>query len=337
MGERLKACVLHGVGDLRYGEVPDPVRKEGEVLIEIKASGICGSDLPRVLAKGTYSFPTIVGHEFAGVIIEADEEALLGRKCTAFPLLPCKECVNCETGHYALCENYNYYGSRCDGGFAQYISVPLWNVVLAPEELSFEEIAMTEPCAVALYALEQARLKVGDRVCVFGAGPIGIMIGKWATLKGAGSVTLVDIDEKKVAFAKDLGFETEIEGKYDIVIEGAGVSASYEQAMVVAKTFGTVVLMGNPIKQMELSQHGYWEILRKELTVKGTWNSSYTKENNTWKTALAFMKQLELSSLVSHRYELSQCNEAFTMMSERKEFFNKVMFVENRKKEENKG
>jgi len=327
VGERLKACVLHGIGDLRYQEVPDPTRKEGEVLIKIVASGICGSDLPRVLAKGTYSFPTIVGHEFAGIIIEADDPSYVGRKCTVFPLLPCRECSNCETGNYALCEDYDYYGSRCDGGFAQYISVPLWNVVLAPEELSFEEIAMTEPCAVALYALEQAQLRAGAKVCVFGAGPIGIMIGKWAKLKGAGLVTLVDIDEKKIAFAKKMGFHTEIDGKYDIVIEGAGVSASYEQAMFVAKTFGTVVLMGNPIKSMELSQIGYWEILRKELTLKGTWNSNYRGDNNSWKTVLAFMKELELSSLVSHRFELHQCNEAFEMMNERKEFFNKVMLV----------
>jgi L-iditol 2-dehydrogenase len=327
VGEGLKACVLHGVGDLRFEDVPDPVRKEGEVLIRIIASGICGSDLPRVLDKGTYHFPTIPGHEIGGEIIEADDSALVGRKCTIFPLLPCRECINCETANYAQCENYNYYGSRCDGGFAQFISVPLWNVVLASNELTFEEIAMTEPCAVALYALEQADIKAGHRVCIFGAGSIGIMIGRWAKLKGAGTVTLIDIDEKKRTFAKELGFEIEINGKYDIVIEGAGVSASYQQAMFVAKTFGTVVLMGNPIKNMDISQKGYWEILRKELTVKGTWNSGYSRSNNTWETVLAFMKQLDISCLVSHRFELSRCNEAFALMSERKEFFNKVMLV----------
>ena len=323
----MKACVLHGVGDLRYEEVPKPVRQSGEVLIKIMASGICGSDISRVLTKGTYHFPTIPGHEFAGEIVEADEPELIGRKCTVFPLLPCLECVNCETGNYAQCTDYGYFGSRNDGGFAEYISVPFWNVALASNALSFEEIAMAEPCAVALYALEQTGFKMGDKVCVFGAGPIGIMIGKWARLKGASQVTLIDIDESKIAFAKNLEFTTEIDGLYDIVIEGAGVSASLEQAMFTAKTFGTVILMGNPLGNMALSQKGYWEILRKELTLKGTWNSGYSMSSNTWETVLLFMEQLDISCLVSHRYKLSECNDAFAMMNERKEFFNKIMFI----------
>ena len=323
----MKACVLHAVNDLRYEEVPNPIRKAGEVLIRIRASGICGSDISRVFEKGTYHFPTIPGHEFGGEIIEADDNALIDKKCTVFPLVPCRKCPSCETGHYAQCEDYNYFGSRCDGGFAEFISVPLWNAVLAPDDLSFEEIALSEPCAVALHSLEQAVLKTGDRICVFGAGPIGIMIGKWARLKGASRISLIDIDEDKTAFAKKLGFETELNGKYDIVVEGAGVSASFEKALHAARAFGTVVLMGNPIKEMTVSQKGYWEILRKELILKGTWNSSYNSNLNDWKTVLRFMKKLDLSCIVSHKFNFDKCDEAFRIMKERKEFFNKVMFV----------
>ena len=323
----MKACVLHGVNDLRYEEVPAPVRKPGEVLVRIKASGICGSDIPRVLEKGTYRFPTIPGHEFGGEIIEADKAELIGKKCAVFPLIPCRFCNSCELGNYAQCKDYNYFGSRCDGGFAEFISVPFWNIVIAPEELSFEEIAMAEPCAVALHSLEKADFKMGSTVCVFGAGPIGIMIGKWARLKGAGSVVLIDIDEKKVEFAKKLGFETQTSELYDIVIEGAGVSASFENAMKAAKPFGTVILMGNPAREMTLSQTGYWEILRKELVLRGTWNSSYNSSVNSWKTALSNMKNLDVYPLISHRYELSQCNKAFDLMNNKKEYFNKVMFI----------
>ena len=323
----MKACVLHAIGDLRYEDVASPIRKTGEVLIKIMASGICGSDIQRVFDKGTYHFPTIPGHEFGGLIAEADDASNIGKKCAVFPLIPCRKCVSCETGGYAQCENYNYFGSRCDGGFAEYISVPEWNVVYAPDNLSYEEIAMAEPCAVALHSLEQACFKMGDSVCVFGAGPIGVMIGKWARLKGAGNIALIDIDPKKLEYAISQGFETSINGKYDIVIEGAGASASLEAAMGAAKTFSTVVLMGNPAGEMKLTQKAYWEILRKELTLKGTWNSTYTKIANNWETALAYMKQLDISSLVSHRYNLSECNKAFNMMKDRKEFFNKVMFV----------
>ena len=325
----MKACVLHNINDLRFEEVSAPVRKDGEVLVEIKASGICGSDLPRVFTKGTYHFPTIPGHEFGGKIIDADDKELIGKKCTVFPLIPCKSCASCEGGNYAQCSNYNYFGSRCDGGFAEYISVPVWNVLIAPDELSYEEIAMCEPLAVALHSLERANLQAGGKVAVFGAGPIGIMIGKWARLKGAKKVSLIDIDPKKIEFAQNLGFETEITEPVDISIEGAGVSQTLEQAMFHTKPFGTVVLMGNPAKNMELSQKGYWEILRKELTLKGTWNSSYNGTRNDWKTSLENMKKLDISCLVSHKFDLSECNKAFEIMNNRTEYFNKVMFKIN--------
>ena len=325
----MKACVLHAIGDLRCENVPDPKRKQGEVLIKIRASGICGSDISRVFTKGTYHFPTIPGHEFSGEIIEADDFALIGMKCAVFPILPCCNCINCTSENYAQCENYNYFGSRCDGGFAELICVPKWNVVIASDSLSYEEIAMTEPCAVALHALEQSNLKAGSRVCIYGAGPIGIMIAKWAQLKGAVDITLVDIDRNKIIFAQSLGFNTEPYGSYDIVIEGTGVSSGFENAVSSVKTFGTLVLMGNPISEMSLSQKSYWEVLRKELTLKGTWNSIYGQNYNEWRTVLLFMDKLNLQPLISHRFELHECNIAFDMMNQRKEFYNKVMFMIN--------
>jgi len=323
----MKACVLHAINDLRYEEVATPERKAGEALIEIKASGICGSDIPRVFTKGTYNFPTIPGHEFGGVIVDADDKGLVGKKCAVFPLVPCRKCVSCESGNYAQCENYNYFGSRCDGGFAEFISAPLWNVVLAPDDLSYEEIAMAEPCAVALHSLEQAQLNAGDKVAIFGAGPIGMMIAKWAKFKGASKVFLIDIDPEKIKRAKTAGFETEITEPVDIAIEGAGVSGTLEQAVTCVKAFGTVVLMGNPAKEMTLSQKGYWEILRKELTLKGTWNSSYSGSRNDWANALACMKTLDISGLVSHKFNFADCHAAFNVMNDRKEYFSKVMFT----------
>jgi len=316
---------------LRYEDVPDPIRKHGEALVEIKASGVCGSDLPRIFTKGTYSFPTIPGHEFSGVIADAGDAALVGKKCAVFPLIPCGKCDYCGTGRYAQCENYDYFGSRRDGGFAGLISVPLWNIIQAPDDLSYEEIAMAEPCAVALHSLERAELRAGASVCVFGAGPIGLMIGKWARLKGASEVSLIDVDEKKTAYAASEGFKTELSGKADVVIEGSGVSAGYENAVRAARPFGTVVLMGNPAGDMALSQAAYSEILRKELTVRGTWNSAYntfgSEYGNDWAASLKFMKRLDISGLVSHRFGLADCGQAFRMMRERKEFFMKVMFV----------
>jgi len=345
----MKACVLHGIGDLRHQEVPAPEPGKGEVLVKIKASGVCGSDVPRVFTKGTYSFPTIPGHEFAGQIValgEGTDPALLNQKAAVFPLLPCMKCESCQIGEYAQCKNYNYFGSRCDGGFAEYISVPVWNLVPVPENLSYEEAAMAEPAAVAIHALRQASVEIGDQVAIFGAGPIGLMLARWAEAWGAGKVLLVDIDRGKTEFARKLGFQyvwnsadgdavqwiEEVTGGRgaDVAVEGAGVSVTLEQCLKCTRAFGRVVAMGNPAGDMKLSQKAYWELLRKQLRIYGTWNSSYVSlPKNDWKLAIDAMAQgkIDVKPFITHRCTLEQCNPAMEMMRDRKEFFNKVMFV----------
>lgn len=345
----MNACVLHGIGDLRYEEVTAPVAAEGEVLIAIKASGICGSDIPRVFTKGTYHFPTIPGHEFAGQIIatgEGVDESLINRKAAVFPILPCMKCEACQIGEYAQCKDYNYFGSRCNGGFAEYIAVPVWNLVMVPENLTYEEAAMAEPAAVAIHALRQGGIEIGDNVAIFGAGPIGLMLGQWAKAWGADKVLLVDIDEGKITFARKMGFEHVWNSKdgdpvkwinevtsnrgVDLAVEGAGASATLEQCFGCTRPFGKVVAMGNPAGDMKLSQKAYWELLRKQLKVSGTWNSSYVSlPKNDWELAIGAMSQgkINVNPFITHRVSLEQCNEAICMMRDRVDFFNKVMFI----------
>ena len=152
----MKAYVLHGIGDIRYEEVKNPVLQPDEVLIEVKAVGICGSDIPRIYENGTYSFPLIPGHEFSGIVTETGTKAdpgWLGKRAGVFPLLPCKNCAPCGQQHYEMCRNYSYFGSRTDGAFAQYVAVPVWNLVELPKEVSYEAAAMLEPMAVAAHAM----------------------------------------------------------------------------------------------------------------------------------------------------------------------------------------
>jgi L-iditol 2-dehydrogenase len=345
----MMACNLHGVGDLRYEEVAVPSLKPGEVLLKVKAAGICGSDIPRVFEKGTYHFPTIPGHEFAGEIAEVNpgDEALLGKTAAVFPLLPCFTCEACQTGEYAQCANYDYYGSRRDGAFAEYIAVKKWNLVLAPRGVKAEHAAMCEPCAVAIHALSQAEIKPGDTVAIFGAGTIGILAAQAARGQGALNVVLVDVDNAKLDLARSLGFEHAIDSKTgdpalyiknisggrgaDLALEAAGVAAAAEGCLKAAKTFGTVVLMGNPSKNMDISQNAYWEILRKQLTLKGTWNSSYSDANNNWHTAIQCMEMgvFDLDKLITHRFSFSECNKAFELAKSRSEAWVKIMFINN--------
>ena len=296
----MKCLNLHAVNDLRYEEKPSPKAAAGGVLIKIKACGICGSDVPRVLTKGTYNFPTIVGHEFAGEIVETGagiSKEVLGKRAAVFPLLPCFKCKMCAQREYASCADYNYFGSRCDGGFAEYLAAPLWNVAFAADNVDFEELAMAEPCAVALHALRRAGLKSGETVAVFGAGPIGLMLGQWVRIYGSTPV-LIDVDERKAEFARGFGFQNAFAGKSadalefikektgglgaDICVEGAGFAPALENCLYAVKAFGRVVAMGNPSGDMPLSQKAYWEILRKQITVCGTWNSGYGGNDSDW-------------------------------------------------------
>lgn len=345
----MKACVLHQIGDLRFEEVKDPSLKPGEALVKIRASGICGSDVQRVWEKGTYSFPTIPGHEFAGEIIDTADVAdkhLIGKRAAVFPLLPCFHCEACQIGEYAQCSSYSYFGSRCDGGFAEYISVPVWNLVIVPDSLSYEEAAMAEPAAVAVHALRQAGMTVGDNVAIFGAGPIGLMLASWAKLWGADKTILIDIDKTKIAFARNAGFEDVIDSAEedaaesvmrltggrgaDVAVEGTGVSSVLEQCLKCSRIFGKVVAMGNPVREMILSQKAYWELLRKQLKICGTWNSSYNGlPRNDWELSIRYMSQgkLKVSSFITHKIPLSGCPEALKMMRDKLEFYNKVMIV----------
>jgi L-iditol 2-dehydrogenase len=320
---------------LVYKDVETPKPKKGEVLVRIRASGICGSDIQRVWQKGTYRFPTIPGHEFSGEVTEVGEDAAeswIGKKAAVFPLLPCGECVYCETGNYAQCENYDYYGSRRDGGFAEYLAVKERNLVPLPDGLDYASAALCEPCAVAVHALGKTEIPLGGTVVIYGTGTIGLMAGKIAQIKGTGRVVLVDVDGAKLDFAKRLGFTdtatpSEIDVKADVCLEGTGVSAGLEGCLKAAKTFGTVVCLGNPAGEITLTQNGYWEILRKELTLKGTWNSGYSHMKNDWVCALDILLKQDFSRLITHRYTLSQCNEAFEMLRDKSDFCVKAMFV----------
>ena len=341
----MKALNLHGVGDLRYEDVPMPLRGTGEVLMKIRAVGICGSDIPRVFEKGTYHFPTIIGHEFAGEIVEAEDSALIGRGAAVFPLLPCGTCEACRTEHYAQCSHYDYYGSRRDGAMAEYLAVKQENLCLMPEGVSYEEAAMCEPAAVALHAFQRSGAGLGDTLLIYGVGTIGLILAQWARAAGVKNILLAARTDNKVEFAKKLGFPLALNVRKDSLetivadltdgqgvdacIEGTGESEPWEACIRAARNFGTVVSMGNPKGEMRLSQDGYWKIMRKELRIVGTWNSSFGQRHNDWKQALWGMheKKINLLPMITHRFPLEQCQEAFRLMRERKEMYCKVMFI----------
>lgn len=267
----MKAANLHGINDLRYEDIENAVWESDEVLVELKSCGICGSDIPRVFTKGTYHFPTVIGHEFAGRVIEDSKNEFTNKRVAVFPLLPCFKCESCREENYAACSDYDYYGSRRDGGMAEYIAVKRWNLVELPDNISYDEGAMCEPISVARHAVKRLDVKKGDNILISGAGPIGHICGQWARSFGAENIYYFDIDQRKIDFAKKTGFNEYREGvKIDKVIEGTGHSVALESCLKAVKAAGSVVLMGNPQGEITMSQNTYWYILRKEITLLGT-------------------------------------------------------------------
>ncbi len=348
MPEKMKALVLHGVSNLTLDEVEVPALKPGTVLVKIKACGICSSDIPRIFETGTYHFPTIPGHEFSGQIVAVGDEvdeSLLGRKTCVFPLLPCKECKACQLEQYAQCSNYNYFGSRCDGGFAEYLVVPVWNLVPFDDSVSYEAAALCEPAAVSLHSVNLADVKEGQNVAVVGTGTIGFLMAAFARNKGA-NVVVCGRSENKIAYAKGLGFRTlnihsgslkedvkELIGQdgFDVVIEGVGSNSSIESSITLAGALGTVVLVGNPSDDLFLPKNVYWSVLRKQITIKGSWNSSYNSKVNDWAEALDILKNsdFDFTRFVTHKFRMEEYEKAFAVFKDKNEFILKVMFIQD--------
>jgi len=332
MIKNVNAANLYAVNDLRYEPKAFEKTNEHEVLIQIKSCGICGSDLDRVYKKGTYHFPTIIGHEFSGKVVYDPQNEFSDKRVVVFPLLPCFKCQNCKTENYATCENYDYYGSRRDGGMAEYINVNRWNLLALPDELSFDEGAMCEPVSVARHAVLKLNVQKGDNLLITGAGPIGLIAGQWAKSFGADNVYYTDIDERKLNFANKLGFHKYEKGVLiDCALEGTGFSDALKICLEAVKPHARLVFMGNPNADIFLVQNTYWAILRKELKIFGTWNSSYNNMENDWKESLKAMSygKIDVKPLITHKFLLSDCNKAFEMMKNKTEFYNKVIINMN--------
>lgn len=346
--DTMKARVLRAVGELEYCDYPMPQLKDDEVLFKVKACGICGSDIPRIFVNGTYHFPTIPGHEFAGEVVGVANDKykdLIGMRATVFPLIPCNECESCNSTRYEMCKSYDYLGSRSDGAFAEYVRVPVWNLVPIPDSLSYECAAMTEPCAVGVHALRRAQIEVGDVVVIYGPGTIGMFIAQWARAWGA-KVLLVGTDVNNWDFIESLGFHDYCNSSHedaiewvkkmtngvgaDIAIEAVGVQVTACNCLESVASGGKVIFVGNPHSDFTFPQNTYWQILRKQLTIFGTWNSSYSDTHKSdWNLAVDAMAtgKIDAEKLITHRFDLETMDTGLDIMKNNTEFFAKIMVV----------
>lgn len=337
----MKAYVLHGINDLRYEDITMPECQKGWAVVKVKAAGICSSDIARVFTKGTYHFPTIPGHEFSGIVERVGDEGddvLVGKHVGVFPLIPCKECEQCKEKHYEMCAHYDYAGSRRDGGFAEYVAVPVWNLVILGDSIPFESAAMLEPLSVALHAMRLGGIHEGNTVGIIGTGMIGISAAQWAKMLGAECVTINGRSETKRSLVESCGIDYKVStdkenvGEYDVVLEAVGTPSSIEQAIYAAAPGGTVIFMGNPSSDILFKQDTYWRILRKQLRITGTWNSCYDgAEPSDWTMAVSALAQriINVEPLISHCFPQEELMEGLQLMREHLIPYCKVMTIWN--------
>lgn len=288
----MKAGVLYAPNDIRYDEIELPCCSDDDVLVKVKYTGICGSDIPRVLGNASHFYPNVLGHEFVGVVERVGKnvsKVAPGDKVSGIPLLPCMECEDCKAGRYSLCKHYKFIGSSKFGSFAEYVAVPQTNVEKLMPDVSFEQGALFEPATIALHGILKSNYQGGKRVAVLGSGTIGMFVMQWAKIYGAKSVVMFDVLEERLKLATEMGAtsalnsfsptlqdeinkETDHQG-FDYVFETSGVDGTMHMAMEIAGNCATVCYIGTPKKELTFAV-SQWELLnRKELHLVGSWMS----------------------------------------------------------------
>ena len=345
----MKAWVLHDINDLRLEEVLTPAPGEKEVLVKVKAAGVCGSDIPRIYKTGARVHPLIPGHEFSGEVVEAGsdvDKGWIGQRVGIFPLIPCQSCVLCEKQQYEMCRDYSYLGSRRDGGFGEYAVVPAWNLIRLPGQVSYEEAAMLEPMAVAVHAMRRVSISGEDKVVVCGLGTIGLLLVMFLWEAGVRNLFVIGNKDSQRELAGKIGLGNE---RYcdirshdqkkrlleytdglgaDVFFECVGKNETYDLAVNSMAAGGRLVVVGNPSSDMSLTRAQYWKILRNQLTVTGTWNSSFTHgTGDDWHYVLERLAQKRIApaDLVTHGFPLEDLSQGLEIMRDKTEDYGKVM------------
>ncbi|MCX2699320.1 MULTISPECIES: galactitol-1-phosphate 5-dehydrogenase [Ochrobactrum] len=338
----MRAAVLYTPGDIRIEDVPAPELHPGHVMIRVASVGVCGSDLPRMLIKGAHKMPIICGHEFSGHITEIGEGVEgfeLGELVAIPPMLPCQKCDQCQRGQFSRCRDYDYFGSRRDGAYAEFVCVPVENLLKTPKGLDPRAVAMTDPASIALHAIWKAGgVTIGQRGAVIGCGPIGLFAIQWMKLMGASEVVAIDVSQKKLDLAREAGASHTFLPEEDIpagllcniIVEAAGHPSSINAAVKLAAPGGHVVFIGIPVADVTLETKTFQHFLRQEISLHGSWNSfGAPYPGPQWTVTLEKLGSgdLKWEFMISHDLDLSELPGMFDKFkSDKALFFSKVMF-----------
>jgi L-iditol 2-dehydrogenase len=317
----MKVAVYYNNNDIKIEERPKPQIQQGEILVKVKASGICGTDVMEWYR--IKKAPRILGHEIAGEIVESKSEKFkAGQKVFVSHHVPCNECKYCLEGNHTACETL-HKGNYDPGGFSEFIRIPKINVdngTYLLDNLSYEEGTMIEPLACCVRGQRIINVKKERTVLILGSGISGLMNIQIAKLKGA-KVIATDIDEYRLKKAKEFGADEvidvkkqELNIKADRIIICTGAMQAVEQAFKCIDKKGIILFFAIPSKNIELPIVDFW---RNELTV----TSSYGAAPIDLQESLDLIKnkKINIKDMITHKLPLEKIQEGFKIVSEAKE------------------
>lgn len=321
----MKAAVIYKPFDIRVEKKEIPVPRDDEVLIRIRACGVCGTD--NSLNKGEYpaNYPVIIGHEFSGEVEATGKNVsqfVKGDRVTVDPNRVCHRCRYCQSGNEHLCENLNSMGVHIDGADAEYCVMTATNVYELSDEIGFEEAAFTEPLACAIHGTDLANIKLGDTVLVIGAGGMGNLITQCARNNGAANIIVsepIAVRREKALengathvidpLKSDLEFEVKKITRIgaDVVFEVAGNSKAQAACIPLARKGGTIVFFGCSPKDNNILVNPF-VINENELKILGSFNNQFATQRAV---DMLGSKKIKVSNLISHRFSLEDYLEVF--------------------------
>lgn len=330
----MKAAVLYKDLDIRYEEFNKPSIKNDEILIRVKATGVCGSDLPRVLSGHARYYPIILGHEFSGQVEEvgADVSGIsIGENVSAAPLVPCHKCEDCLRGDHALCKHYSFIGSRQSGTWAEYVAVPAVNITKLSDDIDYVAGAFLEPITVALHGLLLMNFQPAKKIAIVGMGTIGLLTLQCAKIMGAREITVFDIDDAKLDKAKTLGADYAVNSidkdylaqtnprGYDYVLDCVGSPITIKMSIKLCGNKGKVMYIGTPTGETTLSATEFEQINRKEMTIQASWMSySAPYPGIEWELAAEYLAKnlINVKPLLYKTVKLSDAQSVFEEIKE---------------------
>lgn len=323
------------------------ILKNNECRIKVVNVGVCSSDVQRSFNNKSYKYPLIMGHEICGRVIKVGKNIKkfkINDKVSVFPLIPCNKCNNCSQNNYHLCNNYQYYGSRNNGGYCDILDIKEWNLIKIPKKISYENAAMIEPLAVVISAIKKLNINYSKKefkILIIGSGFLGLLALKiFKQINKKINISIIDKNSFKLKKAKKISSFQYLENKnknnkylknqqFDYILEATGSSNALQRSLELASNNANIVWIGNVSDKLNLDVNNIMKIIRKEIQIRGSWNSKFkNKKDDDWIDAIKYLnKGLNIQDIITHRMELENIPEFIKKINNHKNKKNKFSYI----------